>query len=73
MEKMKENISAEVLQKVNILLKEMLPETNLVEIPDSDGMKIIRVNSKEFGEKEGDPTIMFFEIPDNDEFWIITK
>ena len=70
---MKETINVEVLQKVDILLRVMSHETNLIEIPDSNGMKIVRVNSKEFGEKEGNLTTMFFEIPDNDEFCICTK
>jgi hypothetical protein len=72
MEKM-EKISPDVLKKVEDILKDISLEKNLVEIPDSNGLKIVRMNSKEFRERNNDVTVLFFEIPDNDYFFITTK
>jgi len=73
MEKMKETINPDILKKVEILLKEISAETNVAEIPDSKGMKLVRMNSEEFKKKEESLTIMFFEIPGNEDFCISTS
>lgn len=68
-----EKISPDVLKKVEDILKDISLEKNLVEIPDSNGLKIVRMNSEEFRERNNDVTALFFEIPDNDYFFITTK
>ena len=65
-------ITPELLKNVEIILKEVTPETNLVEIPESNGLKLVRMNSEEFHKKEKDLTIMFYEIHGNKDFFIVT-
>jgi len=70
---MKENISPEVLAKIEILLKDIPAETNVVEIPDASGMKVVRIKSKEFDERSKKFLVMIFRIPGHDDFVMSTE
>ncbi|MFA5651982.1 MAG: hypothetical protein WC933_01320 [Candidatus Paceibacterota bacterium] len=67
----KETITQSLLLKAEKLLKDMTPGTNEMEIPDSNGLKIVRMDSDEFKKKQG--KMMFFEIPGNNIFCISTS
>jgi hypothetical protein len=69
----KETITPELILKAEKLLKDVSPETNLIEILGANGLKLVRMNSEEFKKRENDPMIMFFELPASKDFFISTE
>lgn len=70
---MKETISPEVLAKIEKLLKDLPAGTNVAKIPSAGGLKIVRIKSKEFDEREKELLVMLFEIPGHDDFVMSTE
>jgi hypothetical protein len=70
MEKMKTTFDSKMIAAITKMASEMAG-ADFMEIPDSDGLVLVKIGSGAYQEREKDPSIMFYEF--NDTYCVTSK